>query len=654
MKYIEKFNQRICNYMLSGFTPRWMVFVLDQAVMLIAFLLVAFLREALFQDRGFGNMFTFRLITVVGTSMFYSILFGTYSGVVRYSGVWDFFRLAMSNSATLLTLYAINGVLWLAGLPLAYNFLLAAMMMALAFTFMFAVRMGVKLMFRLFAGNLREEHGERVLVLGADAESLLLTSAVKNEMHSTYDPVAIVDLEHRKSSFDLMGIPIVERRPDMLALFRAYGSHTALVHSRNLPALRDSLLNVLIEGEIRVLVSNRFEDVESHQGSNGKGNLKGIASSLREIQIEDLLGREPICLENSDPHDEIEGHTVLVTGAAGSIGSEICRQVAFFRPKRLILLDQAETPMYELQLELQLAYPNLDFVPVIADVRNSHRLRGVFEAHRPQVIYHAAAYKHVPMMEENPLEAISVNVGGTRILADLALEFATERFVMISTDKAVNPTNVMGASKRIAEIYVQSLYYTQQNPETTTRFITTRFGNVLGSNGSVVPLFKKQIAAGGPVTITHRDIVRYFMTIPEACSLVLEAGVFGGGGEIFVFDMGKQVKIYDLARKMIRLCGLVPDQDIRIVETGLRPGEKLYEELLSDKEKTLATPHEKITMALVRRYDYNEVLEQVLTMLNICQRGDATACVRAMKRLVPEFRSNNSVYEALDKPLIKV
>jgi FlaA1/EpsC-like NDP-sugar epimerase len=368
------------------------------------------------------------------------------------------------------------------------------------------------------------------------------------------------------------------------------------------------------------------------------------ASQIQDIKIEDLLEREPIKIDNINVIREVLDKTVLVTGAAGSIGSEICRQLLQYKPKKIIMLDQAESPLYDLQFELKNNEPYKKYVDsmvfVIANVKDLPRMEEVFELYRPDLVYHAAAYKHVPFMEENPYEAIFVNVFGSKNVADLAIKYGAQKFVMVSTDKAVNPTNVMGATKRMAEIYIQSRSTEQ------THFVTTRFGNVLGSNGSVIPLFKKQLAAGGPLTVTHKDIIRYFMTIPEACNLVLEAGAMGEGGDIFVFDMGKPVKIYDLATKMIQLSGL---KGIEIKEIGLRPGEKLYEELLATKENNIPTYHPKIMRAEVRKYPLEEIDREYAELFDIMHTLDDLKIVAKMKSIVPEFISNNSIYCELDK-----
>jgi len=398
-------------------------------------------------------------------------------------------------------------------------------------------------------------------------------------------------------------------------------------------------LTTCIEKGITMLVAPPFEDVQNPD----KLNIK-----MKPIQFEDLLGRDEIVIDMKLINEQMNGKVILVTGAAGSIGSELVRQISAFNPSKVVLYDTAETPLHELKLELTGRYPRLNFISVIGDVRNHNRLNHVFNMYKPQIVYHAAAYKHVPMMETNPCEAIMTNVYGTRNVADYSLMYNVERFVMVSTDKAVNPTNIMGASKRVAEIYVQSLAGIRGN-ENRTVFVTTRFGNVLGSNGSVIPHFKNQIENGGPVTVTHPDIIRYFMTIPEACRLVLEAGSFGKSGQIYIFDMGKPVKIVDLARKMIEMAGLQPDKDIKINFVGLREGEKLFEELLNSKENTLPTNHDKIMIAGVASYKYEDVCMEIDRMLSYAGDINVDETILSMKRLVPEFKSKNSPFEIFDK-----
>ena len=404
---------------------------------------------------------------------------------------------------------------------------------------------------------------------------------------------------------------------------------------------KDRVIQYAIDNNLKILLAPSIDEMK-----DGK-----LAYSVRNIQIEDLLMRQEIEISMKEIKENFAGKTVLVTGAAGSIGSELCRQLAALGAGKLILFDNAETPMHNLRLEFEERFPETDFVPVIGDVRQLQRLDYVFRKWSPQVVFHAAAYKHVPLMEENPCEAVQVNVRGSKNVADKCIEYNVEKMVMVSTDKAVNPTNIMGCTKRLAEIYVQSLGLAleQGQKEGKTRFVTTRFGNVLGSNGSVIPRFREQIAKGGPVTVTHKDITRFFMTIPEACRLVMEAATMSTGNQIFVFDMGESVKIDDLARRMIRLAGYVPDVDINVEYTGLRPGEKLYEEVLSDLENTVPTAHSRIRIAKVREYEYESALEAVETLEDLSRQVDITTMVKLMKEIVPEFISKNSRFEELDK-----
>lgn len=426
-----------------------------------------------------------------------------------------------------------------------------------------------------------------------------------------------------------------------------------LINSRNIKAIlftdyqaireeSERLIRYCEKKKVRMLMLPTIDELRE-----GTKTLR----NLPDIRIEDLLGRDEIHINTGEIANFLKGKVVMVTGAAGSIGSELCRQLCHFGLKQLVLFDSAETPMHNIRLELEEKFPQVEFTPVMGDVRMIDRVESVFRRFHPQIVFHAAAYKHVPLMEENPCEAVHTNVYGTHNVADMAVKYDVDKFIMISTDKAVNPTNVMGASKRLAEIYVQSLSIAISKGlhPGKTRFITTRFGNVLGSNGSVIPRFREQLAKGGPLTVTHPDIIRYFMTIPEACRLVLEAAFMGKGNEIFVFDMGTPVKIADLARRMIELAGLVPDKDIEIQYTGLRPGEKLYEELLAIKENTLPTLNEKIYRAQVREYDFKEINELMDPLVHLAVCVDKVRTVKLMKEIVPEFKSKNSEYEALDK-----
>ncbi|MBR1883099.1 MAG: polysaccharide biosynthesis protein, partial [Muribaculaceae bacterium] len=417
--------------------------------------------------------------------------------------------------------------------------------------------------------------------------------------------------------------------------------------NNNNKLLSSGMADYFMHNNILLLSINKVEEYELDEDKPDVG----ISTYIREMQIEDLLGREPIVLNNTLVSTNVKDACVLITGACGSIGSEIVRQVAGYRAKKIILVDQAETPMHDLSIDMKRQFPDADIELFMGDVQNAARMEEAFELFRPKFVFHAAAYKHVPMMEINPTEAVLTNVQGTKNIADLALKYGVYKFVMISTDKAVNPTNVMGCTKRLAEIYCQSLFFDAARRGLSTQFITTRFGNVLGSNGSVIPLFRRQIESGGPVTVTHKEIIRYFMTIPEACSLVLEAGCMGHGGEIYIFDMGQPVRIYDLAQRMISLAGLKPGVDIQIEEVGLRPGEKLYEELLNDREKTTATVNKKIMIAKVRTYDYREVCDNIERIVKWARAGNVHHMIYAMKKFVPEYKSNQSQFTEIDREI---
>ena len=483
----------------------------------------------------------------------------------------------------------------------------------------------------------------RVLIYGTDDKSVALKTRLRNSSHYKIVGFCIYSPDHSRR---------------ILADSRVYSfsdksDFRTLIQKHRIQAVLFSRYDSIKEEENRLLEYSKSIGVKTLIApSISEADVDGpFHQFVRPIRIEDLLGREEIKINMGEIAAEYCNKTVLVTGAAGSIGSELCRQLAQIGVRKLILFDSAESPLHNVRLEFEKKYPRIDFVPVIGDVRVIQRLRMVFELYHPQIVFHAAAYKHVPLMEENPCEAVYVNVIGSRQVADMAVEYGTEKMIMISTDKAVNPTNVMGASKRLAEIYVQSLgtAIKERKVKGNTKFITTRFGNVLGSNGSVIPRFKEQIENGGPVTVTHPDIIRYFMTIPEACRLVMEAGMMGEGNEIFVFEMGEPVKIVDLATRMIELAGYRPDEDIKVEFTGLRPGEKLYEELLSTEENTLPTSNKKIKIAKVRRYEYDDVLDSYSDFEVLARNVRIMDTVALMKKMVPEFISKNSRFEVLDK-----
>ena len=481
------------------------------------------------------------------------------------------------------------------------------------------------------------------VIYGSDANAISVANALKTETPSRFKLRGFIDkFNQNKTSKSILNLPIINQNKKIYVILRSLKADALIIAEKSIS--KEEIIAIVdecLEYNIKVFTIPLIADWEDE---------KQISTKVKSFEIEDLLERKPIVLDTRVISSQLEGKTVMITGAAGSIGSEITRQILSFSPKKIIILDQAETPLHNLSLELKNLNEKVVLRSVLADVRNKDALARVFQKYKPNVVYHAAAYKHVPLMEENPSQAIYTNVLGTKNLADLSIQHDVERFVMVSTDKAVNPSSVMGASKRIAEKYVQTLYekHKDQNQNITTKFITTRFGNVLGSNGSIVPLFSKQILEGGPLTITHPDIIRYFMTIPEACQLVLEAGAMGKGGEIFIFDMGQPVKIIDLAKKMIQLAGFIPYKEIDIKIIGLRPGEKLYEELLNDSSKTLGTHNEKIMIAQETLVNYNEIQNATIELLNHIESYTNEEIVSSMKKIVPEFKSMNSVFETLD------
>lgn len=507
----------------------------------------------------------------------------------------------------------------------------------ISFAMMSCSRIVVKMFYELL--NFDGSHSANVFIYGAKEAGVNIAKALRVNLRNHYRLRGFIADEPELINKVMMGVKVFPNDESLIDVLSDRDVHTIIISPAKMEELKKSdLADRLLANNIKMMTAPPLSEW------NGQTLNR---TQLKEIQIEDLLQRNPIEIDIHKVASHLEGKRVMITGAAGSIGSEIMRQVASFNPYKLILIDQAETPLHDIRLELQDRWRDIDAETIIADISNATRMEGIFKEYQPQYIFHAAAYKHVPMMEDNVSESIQINVFGTRTLADLAVKYGAEKFVMISTDKAVNPTNVMGCSKRICEIYVQSLAKKlQKEGGHVTQFITTRFGNVLGSNGSVIPRFRDQIQRGGPVTVTHPEIIRYFMTIPEACRLVLEAGSMGNGGEIYIFDMGKPVKIVDLAKRMISLSGRT---DVKIEFTGLRHGEKLYEELLNVKELTKPTYHEKIMIATVREYDYDEVKERIQKLIEVSYTYDQMKIVSAMKDIVPEFISKNSCFEALDK-----
>lgn len=587
---------------------------------------------------------SFRFIgALCSINIFFFWLFRTYSGIIRHSSYIDAVKLLFSQMSVLVLFLFVNFAyeMWYGGKV----FLNTAFFINIVLSFcgLFLYRVLIKQTFEIYFSEQGTNKLIRTIIYGTDANAISVANALKFETPSRFKIVGFVDKNNQNATKRMLNLPILVKKKKLPPLMRSVNATAVIIADKSLSKEEQIIIvDQCLEFNYNVFTVPLISDWE---------NQKEISQKVKNIEIEDLLERKPIVLDNKSISKQLKDKTVLITGAAGSIGSEIVRQVLGFNPKIVIILDQAETPLHHMCLEMNDYDSNSKMHAVVGDVRNKEAMNNVFKKYQPQVVFHAAAYKHVPLMEENPSQAILTNIEGTKILADLSCFYKVKKFVMVSTDKAVNPSNVMGASKRIAEKYVQSLQlnHTNNGEQHATKFITTRFGNVLGSNGSVVPLFTKQIANGGPITITHPEIIRYFMTIPEACQLVLEAGAMGNGGEIYIFDMGKPVKIIDLARKMIKLAGFIPDRDIKIQIVGLRPGEKLYEELLNDNSKTLPTYHEKIMIAEEILDVYDDLNDDVEELIRIANRFDNDQIVTKMKQIVPEFKSMNSAFELLDK-----
>lgn len=615
-----------------SYTPRWIIFAIDVCLSLFSIAIACLVLTNFQLDKIVWNSLVKIMMVVMGVRVISFILGRTYSGIIRYTGTEDVLRIFYVLTAGELVLLLFNAGFFIFDqtffIPL--GFLLIEYMVLMCI--MTVSRLFVKITFAQYLDA--EKVKKNVIICGSDEYGMMAKHALDNAVDASYNILAFVDMNDKKAGKVLEGVKIYKSQA-LAYLLKRYNVDKVVIAKKLLVQdKKRKLIETCLKYNVNVLEVPQFES-----WINGELNIRHI----KNIKIEDLLDRGVIELDDNALRKQLLNKTILVTGAAGSIGSEIVRQLTRFKPARIILFDEAESPLYDIQLELSEKFRFNDYVIEMGDVREYQRVEKVFLKYKPDIVYHAAAYKHVPMVELLPLEGIKTNVFGTKNVADLAVKYGVDKFVMISTDKAVNPTNVMGCTKRIAEIYIQSL-----NSKSETSFITTRFGNVLGSNGSVIPRFTKQIEAGGPVTVTHPDITRFFMTIPEACQLVLQAGALGEGGEIFVFDMGESVKIVDLARKMIKLSGFEVGKDIHIVFTGLRPGEKLYEEVLNVKETTLPTPHKRIKRAKVREYDFEEIKCEMQELSEIMKEGNTFEVVRKMKLIVPEFKSKNSVYEEID------
>ena len=579
---------------------------------------------------------TMFLVLIVFSMVFFSVK--TYSGIVRYTGTKDAFRIALSVVISIIILFVL-ALFYFQNVEKLY---LQNSILLLLAIFGFMILMSYRLVIKYIFSYMRNVKMTKkmVIIYGAADIGIATKRILDIDSANNINVVAFIDDNTKKQNKVIDGVTIYPYS-QLISLVELHRIDEIIIANFTItPQRKNELVDFCLDHDINVLTVPPY-----NQWADGGFTPK----QLKQIKIEDLLEREPIILDNNQIRKQVKGKRILVTGAAGSIGSEIVRQLASFSPEMIILCDQAETPLHDLELEMRESSYNVQYIPFLTSVNHRPRMEALFEKFKPHHVYHAAAYKHVPMMEFNPIEAVKVNVLGTQQVADLSVKYGVDRFVMVSTDKAVNPTNVMGASKRLAEMYVQGLS-AEKNHQ--TRFITTRFGNVLGSNGSVILRFKDQIEKGGPVTVTHPNITRFFMTIPEACQLVLEAGSMGNGGEVFVFDMGSPVKIADLAKKMIRLYGMIPNIDINITYSGLRPGEKLYEELLTDGENTIKTYHDKILIAKVREVDFSEIntfFNQFSDFVSF--NCEESVLVSKMKAIVPEYISNNSVFERLDPTL---
>lgn len=637
---MKKFFEKISHwYFTKDALPYWCVFAFD-CFMVISSGLVC--HTLIWGATVTANEF----LPLLGTLLFYLVfyiigfrIFHTYSGVMRYTSFSDIHRIALANLIGVLSIAFMRQVFMYDLYFVQIRMRELAMTFVLSTVVMWTARMIVKYMYEYYK---QDQDARGVFIYGVKTGGLSIARSLLAAPNVEYKLKGFVSDANDMAGKMLMGVMVYRNDKDLLKTMEREKA-TALFIS---PLKKDdfikqtALVDMLIEKGISIFV------MPSATEWDGKSDI--FASQLHEIEIEDLLPRDEINIDLDAVRSLLKGKRILITGSAGSIGSEIVRQIATFRPSQMILIDQAETPQHDIRLMLKNGFPEVKAETIVTTIRNRERMETIFNQYRPDYVFHAAAYKHVPMMEDNPCESVQNNIDGTRVIADVSVKYGVKKFVMISTDKAVNPTNVMGCSKRICEIYVQSLDRAIKDGKINgvTQFVTTRFGNVLGSNGSVIPVFREQIKHGGPVTVTHPEILRYFMLIPEACKLVLEAGTIGKGGEVFVFDMGAPVKIVDLAKRMIKLSGA---QNIDIEFTGLRDGEKLYEEVLNDEEITIPTVNNKIRVAKVREYDIDTVKEQIEQLVADSYGFDKMLTVKQMKLIVPEYKSNHSVYESLDK-----
>ena len=626
----------------QSYLPRWTVVLID-TLLSIASLFCVYL-ILLGTPIHFHDIISLPLqgLAVLGVTLLYFFIFKTYSGIIRHSTFTDILKLIISSFSTAASILIFNYFYSLQYGGKVFITTSILLYMLISFTILLLFRMAVKESYQFLKNTATASSVKRVVIIGVDDHSISLGKALTTESDLPFYLVGFVSEGLESKQYKILGKYVIPVKNSFSETLSELDIDGVLIISKSFSGKdKNKIVEECLKNNLEVF------NVPLLETWNKKDDIK---NKIKPIQIEDLLERDPINIDTELIKNDLEGKTILITGGAGSIGSEIVKQVSDFNPKLIVILDQAESALHELEMYLQLNYPELNFITELANISNMYRLEMLFSKYKFDILYHAAAYKHVPLIERNPHEAVYVNILGTLNLAILSVSYNINKFVLISTDKAVNPTNVMGASKRVAEMYVQSL---QNEKGVNTSFITTRFGNVLGSSGSVIPHFRKQISQGGPVTVTHKEIIRYFMVIPEACQLVLQAGTMGNGGEIYVFDMGEPVKIIDLAERMIRLSGLEPYDDIDIEFTGLRPGEKLFEELLNDSSTSQPTHHPKIMITRVPSRNFEEVKAKIKTIIESATKNKDIEIVKLLKELVPEFISNNSQFESLDNSIKK-